>query len=80
MSDSHKYTGSLHVKSCIFYNFFDQFRCGMNASITLEKCHLSECRGNAVYCVNPKTMRVSSTTISKPMQTGVLVEWLSISH
>ena len=67
------------IKSCIFYNFFDQVRVGVDSSLYMEKCHLSEPRNNAVHAVNPKALRISNCSISKPNLSGVLVEWLEHS-
>lgn len=67
------------VKSCIFYNFFDQCRIGLNGTISLEKCHLSEARNSAIYAINPKNLKVKNCVISKPANIGIKVEWLQES-
>lgn len=46
----------------------------------MEKCHFSESRNNAIHVVNPKHLKISNSTISKPTNTGILCEWLSYSH
>ena len=76
---SQQFTGVAMVKSCIFYNFFDQCRLGVNGTLIMEKCHMSECRSYALHAVNPKTVKVLTCTISKPMKTGILIQWLKDS-
>ena len=73
-------SAELRIKSCIFYNFYNQIRAGLNSTIIIEKCHLSECRNNAVHAVNPKVFKIINCTVSKPIGSGILCEWLSYSH
>lgn len=68
------------IKSCIFYNFYDQCRVGVNSTLSLEKCHLSEARNNSIHATNPKSIKVINCTISKPAQSGVRIDWLSESN
>lgn len=70
----------LRISSCIFYNFFDQVRAGLNSKILIEKCHFSECRNNSIYLVNPCSALIRNNTITKAGQNAILVEMLSVSH
>jgi len=73
------YEASLFLKSCIFYNFHDSVRAGVNSAVHLEKCHMSECRNNAVYALNPRNLKVRLSTLTKPFANGVCVEMLDSS-
>ena len=54
MKEMEQNTSIVVIKSCIFFNFFDQIRAGLNSTVMLEKCHLSEAKNHGLYCVNPK--------------------------
>jgi hypothetical protein len=58
-ANSKSYEGSIYLKSCIFYNFYDSIRCGVNGAVHLDKSHLSECRNNSLHAVNPKAVKVT---------------------
>lgn len=74
-----RFQGSLYLKSCIFYNFFDSIRSGVNASVNIVKCHLSECRNNSIYAVNPRVLKVANSTLSKPLANCISVDMLQQS-
>lgn len=79
-SDIEENTATAIIKSCIFYNFYDQCRVGVDSTLIMEKCHMSECRSNSIHAINPKILKISNCTISKPSKNGLLVEWLRDSN
>jgi hypothetical protein len=54
-------------------------RGGVNSTIHLDKCHFSEARNNAIFIVNPRALKISNSNISKPLNGGIVCEWLSKS-
>lgn len=71
--------GSVYVKSCIFFNFFDQLRLNVNTRGVLERCHLSEARNNSLHALNPCALRVEGCNFSKAGKHGICCEWLARS-
>lgn len=51
----------------------------MNASVNIVKCHLSECRNNSIYAVNPRVLKVANSTLSKPLANCISVDMLQQS-
>lgn len=66
----------LRVSSSIFYNFYNQIRCGLNSKILIEKCHFSECRNNSIYLVNPCSALIRNNTITRAGNNAIFCEWL----
>jgi len=75
-SEEEERSGVGLIKSCIFYNFFDQCRAGINSGLWFERCHLSEARNCSIHAVNPKVIKVLNCTVSKPCVTAFKIEWL----
>ena len=59
MEDKHlilskDFNSSLFLKSCIITGFYEGIRAGINTTISLEKCYISDTRSNCIRVVNPK--------------------------
>ena len=80
MINSENNEADLRISSCIFYNFYDQVRAGINSKVLIEKCHFSECRNNSIYLVNPVSALIRKNTISRASYSSILVDMLSRSH
>ena len=80
MINSENNEADLRISSCIFYNFYDQVRAGINSKVLIEKCHFSECRNNSIYLVNPVSALIRNNTISRASYSSILVDMLSRSH
>jgi hypothetical protein len=70
---------SVWIGSCIFFNFWDQCRAGIDSEVLIEKCHLSEPRNNNIVAINPRVLKIIGCNFSKPSRHCVLVEWLPTS-
>ena len=71
--------GRVYLKSCIFFNFFDQIKLGANASSFIERCHMSEAKNISLSAINPCAFKVVGCNFSKPGRHGILCEWLQES-
>ena len=79
VGEERKRNAKVYIKSCIFFNFYDQVRLGVDTSVFLERCHMSEARNNAVHALNPCILKIEGCNFSKPSKHGVLCEWLPLS-
>jgi hypothetical protein len=64
------------IRSCIFFNFYDQIRVGIDSHVFIERCHLSESRNISVNAINPRALKVIGSNFSKPAKHGLQCEWL----
>lgn len=69
----------LFLRSCIFFNFFEQIKLGIDSFAILEKCHMSEAKCTSVYSINPRYLKIVGCNFSKPQKHCCLIEWLQQS-
>ena len=57
--------GTALVSSCNVSGFFEFYKAGPGTSFRLEKCHVSDCGGNAISAINPKALDVEQCVIER---------------
>ena len=68
---SMRFNSSLTVSSCNISGFFECCRAGVNASVSIEKSHIADCRGNAISAMNPKNLAIQCSVVEKISRTAV---------
>lgn len=67
------------VTSCIFHNFNNVVRAGVNATMAFQKSVIKDSKGHSIHCVNPKAIMVDRCSIQSPKKSGIIIEWLKFS-
>jgi len=78
-SENRIHEANLRLCSAIFFNFFNQVRCGINSKVLIEKCHFSESRNHSISLYNPVSAKLLHNSISKAAGNGIDINWLETS-
>ncbi len=65
------YKGILSVKSCNISGFANAFHVGPMSILSIEKSSIINCKQSALFCFNPKILKLSGTTIDNINGNGV---------
>ncbi len=75
----HDCVSTLSLKSCIFTHLYTAVVAGPNSTVSMDRCHFSDCRNDCIVVVNPNAMRVANCSISRNARNGVRVDWIKTS-
>ena len=70
------FEGLLSVQSCSINGFYHCVLAGVNSTVNVDRSSLLQARGTAVKTLNPKVLRVSSSSIERAFGHAVEVHWL----
>lgn len=68
------------ITSCIFHNFFNVYKGGVNATATFQKCVIKDTRSHSMHAVNPKALFIDRCSIINVKKCGIFIEWLKHSN
>lgn len=80
VSANSDFIGTLSLKSCIITHFYSMMQGCINATVSIEKCHITECRDDSINLFNPKALKICNSLISKSGKAGVNIKWLQHSN
>ena len=62
--------------SCIFHNFYNVVRGGVNSTVVVQKCVIKETKSHAFHLANPKAVLIDRNNIANSKRSAILVDWL----